>query len=226
MQSSMISLKTDGRIIWSQDYGAKKREVPSFLPFMMERFEIEEGATFETFFDHIMKEKDKYSEFFASQLGHYHLEVFESEWQKPFDKGRGKELFHLEVYWGVDYRDGELEEMPCFHGIGEPDEHGGRAYAIEFTPINEFKALPLRLNTNYKVEDTSDVQNVKAVFEGTKAFTVYDAITAVLYEITFCGSPPKRDEQRTEIMRRAEEAKSGKVKTVTFEDLKLHLKHE
>ena len=193
---------------------------------MMERLEIEEVTTFEIFLNHIIIKKTKHPEFFISQLGNYHLNLFESELRKSFDKGYGKKLLRLGVYWSVDCRDGEIEEMPCFHGIGEPDEHGGRAYAIEFTPINEFKALPLKLNTNYKVEDTSDVQNVKALFESTKAFTVYDAITAVLYEITFCGSPQKRDERRAEIMRRADEVKSGKVKTVTFEDLKLRLKHE
>jgi hypothetical protein len=147
----LISLKNDGRIIWSQDYGVEKHAVPSFLPFMMEPFEIEEGTTFEIFFNHIMKEKEKYSEFFASQLGHYNLDVFADEWQKPFDKGRGKELLHLEVYWGIDYLDGELQEMPSFHGIGESDEHGCGAYAIEFMPLNELRALPLKLNTNYKI---------------------------------------------------------------------------
>jgi hypothetical protein len=116
--------------------------------------------------------------------------------------------------------------MPCFHGIGEPDEHGGRAYAIEFTPINEFKALPLKLNTSYKVEDTSDVQNVKTIFEGTKAFTVYDVIAAILYEITFCGSPEKRDEQMAEIMQSSEEIKTGKVETVKLEDWERLLEQE
>lgn len=55
--------------------------------------------------------------------------------------------------------------------------------AIEFTPLNEYKNMELRLETNSDIYgDTRE-----PLLRGTRRFTVYDVIDAVLSEITWSG---------------------------------------
>jgi len=219
----MISLKKDGKIIYSQEFGINPMEVSSFLPFIGELMEIEEGTTFETFFNHIMKDKEKYSEFFASQLGHHPLSAFGEEWQRPFEREDSDEMQYLEIYWQVDYDshdDQSLQEQPALHGIGTSEKDGPLSYSIELTPLNELKAYPLKLNTAYKIEDRSlDYKRPKKIFEGNKSFKVYDVIAAVLYEITFYGTPEQRNQQLAELKKRSEEIDRGEVELIPMEDV-------
>lgn len=218
----MIILKKNGRIFYSREYERKRIAAPSFLPFMSEPLEIEEGATFKTFFNHIMKEKDKYSEIFVSHLGGYDLSMFEEEWRKPFVKEKNDGMESLEIFWYVDYdsEDGSVKEQPSFQGIGHSAEEGLTPYGIDFTPLNKLKNYPIKLNTEYKIEEyTLRKRRPRKIFAGKKAFTVYDVISAVLYEITFYGGPQQRNEQLEELKRRADEVERGEAKLIPMEEV-------
>ncbi len=223
----MILLKKNGKIFYSREYERKKISVPSFLPFMNEPLEIEEGATFKTFFNHIMREKEKYSEFFASHLGHYDLKVFDEEWQKPYVKEKDDGMEFLEIYWHVDYdrEDNIINEQPALHGRGYAAKDGVTAYAIDFTPLNKLKKYPLKLNTEYIIEEYMRRKpRSRKIFAGKKSFTVYDVIDAVLYEITFYGGPQQRNEQLEELKRRVDEVERGEAKLIPMEEMFAELK--
>jgi hypothetical protein len=103
----------------------------------------------------------------------------------------------------------QIFHMTDVYGFGkEPDENLGTQdtrYGIEYTPINELKTLPVYLNDTMKYVDVKD--NWKEVFSVHVGFTVYDVIGAILYEISWAGSPKHRDAQWGRIVGDVEEAR-------------------
>jgi len=144
-----------------------------------------EQTTFGQFFALVAKEKDLYNQIFKSAMYGFTMDSFIKECELPAKKV--EDLDFVEVYWSSDYEDGELSTEPCFHGYGswhlsDGPEKGG--IAIEFTPLNEYKDAELRLDVNDKV---LSMKSLEPLLKGTRKFTVYDVIYAILYEITWAG---------------------------------------
>lgn len=101
-------------------------------------------------------------------------------------------------------------------------------YAIEFTPVNELADKPIKVDTTYEiVENLHEAPWRKTLFKSTKPMYLLDVIWAILWEISFCGSPAARDEQVAELNRRIEDIKAHPENLIpaekVFEDLKRRL---
>jgi len=223
----MITIKIKKNGIW---FGKKK--VNSLLPFLIQNIEIEDGVTFEDFFNHIMKEHDKYSEAFASHLGHAHLSDWVEEWNLPFtDKLNdtyAEEMTYLSIRWRTYIFEKELAEGVEFGGEGRIKEKGkwrNIGFALELTPINNFKNYPLKLDTKFEIY--SDSIKPKKLFSSTKIFTVYDVVSAILYEISWFGSPSRREDKLKELQNQILKIKKGDCKKSkdVFREIKKKVKN-
>ena len=202
----MITLKADGKFYHKRDDSKKLDEVPGdLIPHLNDAFEIEEGSTFGQFMTHIFHHYQTYGMVFSSHLGHYPL----GYWLEDFDKSptERKDMDYLEVrHSGVSLnisgkKDSYLNDAEIydeFHGIGDWDEDSGAdpgtkgGIAIEYTSLRELKNYPLKLNTEFVV---TNAQTFDVVCKMEKYFTVYDVISAILYEISWAGPPTNRDVQ-------------------------------
>lgn len=199
-------------------------KVHSFLPYLNSGIEIEDDVTFEDFFNHIMRQHGKYSQVFASHLGHFKLIEWQDEWNRIAvmdDHGTSYTMTHLHVQWDANsfLHEGETKpniDIHCdFSGVGI-DNGKEIGIAVEFTPLNELKPYPLKLNKDFNLYDRF---GPKLHVAGICEFTVYDVISCILYEISFAGPPESRDTRIAEINRRAEEVEKGIAKLIPAEEV-------
>jgi hypothetical protein len=148
----------------------------------------------------------------------------------PID--RESEIEFLELYWYLEtdeYTKGKPSlgglNFPRFHGIGflhEEDfydkwktlmyEKGTRTnYAVELTPTYELARLPLKLSTelvlskDWKTEQTYHNPD----------FTLGHILYGIMWELSFCGPPAKRDDTRVALV----EAAKGITESFDLDDL-------
>ena len=217
-----ITLKKNGAIYYSDgSTNIKPKKVKDFIPYLREEMIIEEGTTFKTLFNIIMKSRlEDYSKVFASHLGHYPLSMWKKEWAKKAIPKEPDEVFALEIGWhGYDRfdPDDDCYTNPYFLGIGI---HDGKeqSFALEFTPIHELKHYPIRLNKRFAFRDN----HFKDEFVVNIGLTVYDVIGAILYEISWSGDPKSRDKRKEKILRSIDEAqkelKNGQAAEIETSD--------
>lgn len=198
---------------WNTEIRAHEEKRPddqSLVPFLQCKITIER-TTFAQFMEFIAKDAEVMEVIFRSTMGGYPIKPYLDECKLP--DGNPEKLKHLEVYWSAEIDKDEEAQKPSFelyagfHGWGpwnnssQDDEgmpkEGG--YAIEYTPLNEYKMLELRLDESVSVFDSN---NFKAQpLEWTRPFTVYDVVNAILFEITWAGSIENRA-RRVEEMER------------------------
>lgn len=177
---------------WNSDtrvYDLKPKQEQTLSNALQFNVELED-TTFEQFFMLVAKEAAFMEKVFeAGMLGHP-IRMYIDECLKEPGPKSGLEVKHVEVSWGGELFEGELQLWPHFSGHGiwtqEPYEEGG--IAIEFTPINEYKALMLKLDSSFVIAALDDD---KIRLPVTKKFTVYDVIHAILDEITWAGDISK-----------------------------------
>lgn len=198
----MIIVKADGNI-YLDTGGEKSGVVESLIPHLSESITLEDGCRFSALFDKIVLDKPLMELVFSSHLGYYPLDSFIDEYnlqKEPLEPPN-----KLVISWSCEFW-GMLKE-PTFDIY--PDVSGqdleGNACGLDFVPLYEWKNLPFELNTEVKV---FEFPSGEARLKGTRNFTVYDVLSAILYEISFYGPPSEREEKVTELKRSIEELES------------------
>ncbi len=226
----MITLKKDGIYRSEHQDSAQQIKVYSFLPYLNEVIEIEDDVIFKDFFDHIMRQKGKYSSIFTSHLGHYKLNKWEEEWNRISENSFDGDDYKMTAVgicwhgesWNYEGED-EITISPEFHGTGIDKESGKEmGLSVEFTPINELKQYPFKLDTQLNVYSLQ--KDSKILLSGKKYFTVYEVISTVLFEISFSGSPEQRNDKINDIKQISEDIKSGKTKTIPMKEFFVNLR--
>ena len=207
--------------------------VDSLIPYLRCEVVVHDGFTLEDLFKILETEVKKYDIIFGADLGHYPLSLYIDDIKKDAGEKVRDGMEFLEVFWTCTCEDYEargykewknsIQISADFHGWGTwpddenspyPDNMEG-GFAIEFTPLAELKHYPLKVKTDTKIwlddgkfdrdEDGNVVE--KVLFEGEKYFSVFDFISAILFEISWAGSPEQRDEKMEEIQASAEEVR-------------------
>ncbi len=226
----MITLTKD-KIIYNNHFNPEcdeyvKKEVWSLWPYLSDRVVLSEDFTLEDLFNHIEKNKEAFDIVFHSCLGHYPLQLWIDEIKKSGPK-KDDEIDYLEIYrWGEYWDWGDIDLSIGIGGVGKKEDDP--SYGIGFTPLNEIKNLPLRLNEDFGISEVIIPSRIVLFFarllkkigvpvgkwnnsfnrmyvKGKTEFTVYELIAAVLYEISFYGCPEERDGTLVEIEQDVEE---------------------
>jgi len=231
--------------------------VDSLIPHLRCSVVVHDGFTLEDLFKILEKEVKKYDIIFGSDLGHYPLSLYIDDIKKDAGDVVKDGMEYLEVYWTCNceayeqrgYKEwkNSIEISADFHGWGTwtddpntpwPDGQRG-GFAIEFTPLAELKHYPLKVRTQTKIYlddgtyDNDEDGNMvsKVLFEGEKYFSVFDFISAILYEISWGGSPEQRDGKMEEIEASAADVKekidAGDIESFkSFDELRDSLSDE
>jgi len=157
----------------------------------------------------------------------------------PYEDDEKQKIEYLELYWTSDYeyvsedsfelnpKLGTLNALMDFHGVGPqcskhhgavPEDHvcdekcsfmGG--WGIEFTPLNEIKHLPIRMNTivEFWVPPKEDKKKFTAHdFKIERCPSLWCLITSIFFELTFAGyDPAKIQEKIQDLIQSCEQTK-------------------
>jgi hypothetical protein len=128
--------------------------------------------------------------------------IFNTILHEPTEDDKNEIAMYTDVHgWGLydpDEDDGFDDEHPAPSHI---------SYAIEFTPLNRMAHIPIKLDTHVEIRDRNEMGDEDPIVEGEMGFSVFDAVGAILSEISFCGLPNERDERWQDIVDSVDEAK-------------------
>lgn len=227
----MLKLTKDKKII-SDSHGVKEVTPDHILGYVFSEPVGEiDGWTFRDLMEFIAGTTGNV----LGEMAWCHFNAFYREMQKPVTKSDEPDsVQYILVSRRIDLYKGEINEYADVCGgndtitdemINADFEATGvqnlsNRYAIEFTPVNELADKPIRIDDRFIVrKDIMDDQEMPIVFEARKPFYLLDIIWAILWEISFAGSPEERDEQVEELNRRVESIKDGTAKLIPAEEV-------
>lgn len=147
-----------------------------------------------------------------------------SNWDNCLDSG-GYWSFDGIGYAGVipdDLRDNITEEQ-----CKEMQREGWRqSYAIEFTPVNELRHLPIKIDFGVTIEDYRGEKLEYQEAFMRPSISLITLLYAIFWELSFCGAPDDRDEKKKEINQSIEDIKSGKSKFIPLEEVKKNIEEK
>jgi hypothetical protein len=150
------------------------------------------------------------------------FEVFYEEMKKPIGDLDKDSIEHIQKIKHIrigriieQYEDGEVVESFDATGIGID----GERYALDFSPINSLKHLPIVVSDEFEIRKLYQNPQEPPLFKGKKSLCLMDVIWALLWEISFHGTPENRDEQAKELKRRVEEIDNGTEKLIPAEEV-------
>lgn len=170
-----------------------------------------------------------------SQISWCNLSDFISEVRKDSDDKSN--LYHLSVSKNVfvdRYSDDQNPELQIYcelNGTGLADDDSGKVidnWCVSFTPLYKMKHLEVKVNNT--TELTVKLDSAPAVgpahkFESVdRPISLGDFINAILYDISFHGSPNERDLVSQDLKRRVEELENGTAKTFSFDEFMEEMK--
>lgn len=194
-----------------------EKEINTLIQFLQCYVEIESGTKFRDLWKFIVCDQKILQLVFMTALGGHPLNLYIKEANKPpkdEPKDPDDSIQFLKFSWGNEYHEdydepkgsGKLEFYlyPDFHGWGKYREKhavGGEkieetSYGIDLTPINELMDFELKIDDKLVVRDIfvrGSVQPPKNILTAKLTFSLYDILYAVLNEISFYGSPEKRE---------------------------------
>lgn len=198
-----IFITSDGKIYRMNYLGRLERdEVKSLKNFLNCVLHLEEGITFETFFNIILKEKEFFNEVFKDTMGGFDLNQFLKEWKKVSDNNKVSKISYLEIYRDIKLKDTggllTLDVNNIFEGVIKK-EGKKETITLDFIPINDLKKLSLKLNTDFNIpgEIIEEVNMISSI----KEMTLFEVIECILYDITFYGDPTSRDNIKEDVFK-------------------------
>ena len=204
--------------IFKESSSLKREDIKpeEIVLFLNEEVQLQD-VTFERIFDLILRNHSFFDIVFYRALGGYSVKDFELDFLKDRSADdEYNEIQHLELKWAVDLHehDGQtdLSFLIDFSGVGDEDDLG---YSLALTPINEYKHLVLRINSDVEFYDKST--GVEPILKAKRNMTLYDVIRALLYEITFYGSPNNRSIVLQELDNISDHG--GVQQSITFDEL-------
>lgn len=218
---------------WSGEkrkYIRKRIKKLNILTHLRDACEIAEGVTLLDIFRAV--EKYKLLKFFIAQYSWCKsIDEFHSQAEEPpyttSDHFSSLHLTALEIYWACDYSD--IDEDATWLGcdsaldavgpvteshvkdFGYKSEEIGTEtkWGISFTSMQELADLPVRLNEKVAFYSKKDRlargTEVTPILQSKRTFSLQDVLDAIYWEISFYGSPAKKNEFRDEIRDRLDE---------------------
>lgn len=218
-------------------HGGKLVEKPldAFWASARHRMVVEPGATLYDFFNSLMNafggEMDDGSH---ELMKHCQADftLLAEDCAKPTDKP-DTELDYLEVFPILELHNHDRKKKPTltqywgFHGWGTWPETDGMkkgtkgGWAIELTPLAELKNCEIRIKTDaiLSSERYKPRYESKTLAEFRMDPTFLEFVHAILWELSFFGTPEERDAKNAELKQTVDDIDSGKAKLVPADDL-------
>lgn len=207
----------------------RQEEVDSLVPFLGCKVEIVEGTTLENIFNFIALDSHLLGTIFGQELGFHDLDQYIEQMNKPGDFEDEEPLVKLVISFGAEIMDGEIVIGSDLSGVrigkNEAGVVGEMYCAVEFTPINNLKHLPVVIEQDFPISDFDhpekfDFWNGKRLHS-----TLWEFLGAILFEISFLGNVQDQLKKIGELDQLIADAKQqlkeGKLHRLNFEDFEI-----
>lgn len=217
-----IFITSDGKMYRMNYLGRLEREeIKSIKHYLNCILHLEEGITFETFFNIILKDKDFLNEVFKDTMGGFDLNQFTKEWKKNIKNKDIENIQYLEVYRDIKLNDTTgvitLDITNVFEGVSKIVDSNKETVPLDFIAINDLKKLPLKLNDEFIIPGHI-IENINLI-TSSKGMTLFEVIETILYDITFYGDPSSRDKIKEDVMSVNNKDSMIQLLTIDMEDL-------
>ena len=224
-----IFITADGKIYRINYLGRLEREeVKSLKNYLNCILHLEEGITFETFFNIILKDKDFINEVFKDTMGGFDLKQFTKEWKNGTDDKVIEQISYLEIYRDIKLKDdggfNSLEITNVFEGIMKTEDGVKERVSLDFIPISNLKTLPIKINNEFNIPGQI-IENVN-IITANKEMSVFEVIESILYDITFYGDPSSRDKIKQDVLNVNNKDSLIQLLTIDMEELALNERYE
>lgn len=146
---------------------------------------LEEDVTVEDIMNILALNMDSTDFVFDSSLGGFPFTSFYEEL-----KGEAEEQMfsYMEVAHESDPVTEELFSIARMRGVGKNNE----LFSVEFTPIASYKHMKIVLNNEYTIIKIGEDEKKNNIFSTKKAFTLFEFIHALLFEMSYYGDASSR----------------------------------
>jgi hypothetical protein len=191
----MLRLEADKKI--HTDRG-KEVTAENLLQYLFtEPIESIDGWTLRDFINLAMTHKELLGEMSWCNVQAFYDEMQQPKPTSPWFEGKILAIELQRVAEITKYEPDYISEYIDVTGrTNDPQDR----YAIEFTPVNELADLPIVINEKYEI--TREIDGPpwhEPVLSSKKPFYLLDVIWALLWEISFVGSPGQRDAKWKEL---------------------------
>ena len=173
----------------------KKKKIETLKYYLDCPVIFEGGILFETFFYHIIKEKDFFNKVFKETMGNATIDNFLNEWNqpsKPLIKNKGIQYIKsYKIFDCIEFPTDEcfVDIRIDFDGIGGKEE----IYNLEFIPLNYLKNIPFILSDQLTIQKTISILKSENLFHKATTFILlFELIGSVLYILTIHNNPQQR----------------------------------
>ncbi len=215
----------DGKEVRSCIIGGDFTDNKGIGKYMNEPLEIEGDVTLMDFFG-ILLDLPPYEIKFIGDMAWCEIDLFAADTFFKVDK-KYDDLEYLEVenigeIW--DHGDGaELTVCQGFHALAKPDKKGWRQpWGFGGCNLYSYSHLPIRINNELEIWrwDKTDDHRPTAMDKMVHNITLGEFIHAILWEVSFYGTPTRRKEFFEEMSKQVEDVQSGKAKLIPWDEIK------
>jgi hypothetical protein len=223
----MIKIEKDKILIGDYDIFKDEISIYDIPKYLNDSISIGDDVTFKRVFDILIQNRNIFDIIFYKTLGGYPLSIYIDEYVKS-DDNHESEISYLEIGHATEIFDyenqREVTHYHNFHGIVDnyTDEFHKKPckmpMGIGFTPIYNFKKYNILINKN--IEYTffnSKTKKMRKIMKGIQDITLFDFYTAILYEISWHGTPENRDSVRNELDETCRQLANGELETYPME---------
>lgn len=185
--------------------------IKSILRELRGACQIEEGVTLADIFAAVEQ-----SEPLCVVLGEWawcNCAAFHKEIKRP---STGTALKWIEISQTAEIdKDGEFQFGLDVSGRDDSDT----TWAIDFTPVNDLRDLPVKLANTFTLWDwrTDEPEKQKLKVD---CYSLLDVLGELYFEVSFHGSPEDRNERGNELAEIVKEVEDGTAKLVPWEEFK------
>lgn len=198
----MLHIKKDMLLFINSEQEEEIINNNELLSYLGCDIKIEDDVTFQRIFDLILSNKEIFNTIYCnSHLYGHKIDDFEDEYNAPQNNENDKDIQYLEVKRIFDDFTNSDDKYSSsyyysFHGYGKWSTKNNEAVngdlSISLTPLNELKNIPIKFNEELKINLYDEKYEMRTMHTAYYPTSLFNFIGAILFEITFHGTPKNK----------------------------------
>ena len=220
----MLIIKND-KLEYCEYAEADVKIIPDedFLHFLSENVKFADDLTFERLFNLIITHKDTLNVIYKKCMGGHKIDNYINEFNETPTEEKD---FYLTIDTVTDLYD--KDDFNIYHTFSGFSEKEDISYSIALTSLKNLKKLNIKLINKFEISKFTDKKYETIFVSNNLDIKLFDAIDAILREITFYGTLEDKNVVLDELETTANEIKNDSFdkEGLRLQELKDSLKDE
>lgn len=218
----VVKLTKNGTLVCEVRDSNEDEDVVKILPitstqlsYLINKFEIEEGATLRDLFNAISFKRGMYEEMFEQlYMKEYMAYILDNIDVEVDTSTFTEDVAVLEVYYQIDCDVLDQESgypdiswlsniMPSFHGKSSPNKDDGINWSIMYSDVLQMLDTPLQLSKTMQIvipkPELPEGNGYYTLNFANPSYTLYNVIHAIMYELSWVGGPEEKKRSLKEL---------------------------